>query len=238
MRARRTPPVVVLILLALLAAGCGGATNAGSGGSGATLVSPNALAFISVDTDLGSSQWKQVDTLSRKFPGRDLLLQKFDHELAKHGVEFKDDVEPALGPEVDFAFVPGPAEHDMAIVGLTKPDDADKFKELVKKMNASDPSEQPSVYREVDGWYVIADSQAQIDQALKSGDKSLSDESAYNDALGKRPSDALATAYVNGAQLAKLVREYGKGNGLAAATAGLDKLDFVSAGLSAESDGL
>src|ERR1043166_9602069 len=240
MRARRTPPVVVLILLALLAAGCGGATNAGSGGSGATLVSPNALAFISVDTDLGSSQWKQVDTLSRKFPGRDLLLQKFDHELAKHGVEFKDDVEPALGPEVDFAFVPGPAEHDMAIVGLTKPDDADKFKELVKKMNASDPSEQPSVYREVDGWYVIADSQTQIDQALKTGDKSLADESAYNDAIGKLPSSALAKAYVNGPKLAALIHKYteGKGSGLAQATSGLDKLDFVSASLSAESDGL
>jgi hypothetical protein len=239
LRARRTLPVVLLALLVLLAAGCGGATNAGSGGSGARLVSPNALAFISVDSDLGSSQWKQIDTLSKKFPGRDLLLQKFDHELAKNGVDFKNDVKPALGPEFDFAFVPGATAKDVAVVGLTKPDDAGKFKDLVKKLDASKTSGKPSVYREVDGWYVIGETQAQIDRALKSGDKSLSDEPAYNDALGTLPSDALAKAYVNGAQLAKLVHEYAqRSKGLAATTAGLDHLDFVSAALSAESDGL
>ncbi|HEY6835933.1 MAG TPA: DUF3352 domain-containing protein [Gaiellaceae bacterium] len=224
--------------LALLAAGCGGATSVGSGGSGATLINPNAIAFISVDSDLGSSQWKQVDTLAKKFPGRDLLLQKLGQEFTKNGVDFKNDVEPALGPEVDFAFVPGPTAKDVAVVGLTKPDDAGKFKDLVKKLNATDTSGQPTVYREVDGWYVISDTQAQIDQALKSGDKSLSDESAYNDALGTLPSDALAKAYVNGAQLAKLIREHGQGSGLTAAAPGLDKLDFVSAAVSAENDGL
>src|SRR5690348_15346490 len=57
-----------LTALALLAAGCGGATTSGSGGaSGATLVRPDALVFVSFDTDLGSSQWKQVDALSKKF---------------------------------------------------------------------------------------------------------------------------------------------------------------------------
>ena len=234
----KTLTLGLLAAMALLAAGCGGATGAGSGGSGAALINPNALAFISVDSDLGSSQWKQVDTLSKKFPGRDLLLQKLDQEFTKNGVDFKNDVEPALGPEVDFAFVPGPAAHDMATIGLTKPDDVGKFKDLVKKMNASDTSGKPSVYREVDGWYVIADSQAQIDQALKSGDKSLSDESAYNDAMGTLSSDALAKAYVNGAQLAKLVRQRGQGSGLTATAPGLDKLDFVSAAVSAESDGL
>ena len=44
--------------LALLAAGCGGATTSGSssGPDGASLVRPDALAFVSFDTDLGSSQ--------------------------------------------------------------------------------------------------------------------------------------------------------------------------------------
>jgi hypothetical protein len=236
----KTLSLGLLAALALLVAGCGGATNAGSGGAGAALVNPNVLAFISVDSDLGSSQWKQVDTLSKKFPGRDLLLQKIDHELAKSGLDFKNDVEPALGPELDFAFVAGPTAKDMAVVGLTKPDDAGKFKDLVKKLNASHTSGRQEVYREVDGWYVVGDTQAQIDRALKSGDRSLSDEAAYTDALGTLPSDALAKAYVNGAQLAKLVHDYGQGQGsdLTATVPGLDKLDFVSAALSAESDGL
>src|SRR5690349_19543459 len=149
----KTLSLGLLAALALLVAGCGGATTAGSGGSGATLVSPNALAFISVDSDLGSSQWKQVDALSKKFPGRNLLLQKIDKELAKDGVDYKNDVEPALGPEVDFAFVPGTTAKKIAVVGLTKPDDAGKFKDLVKKLNASDTSGRQEVYREVDGWY-------------------------------------------------------------------------------------
>jgi len=236
----KTLTLGLLAAMALLAAGCGGATNAGSGGSGAALVSPNAVAFVSVDSDLGSSQWKRLDALSKKFPGRDLLLQKIDHELAKDGVDFKNDVEPGLGPEVDFAFVPAETGKHVAVVGLTKPDDAGKFKDLVKKLNASETSGQQEVYREVDGWYVVGDTQAQIDQALKSGDKSLSDESAYNDALGTLPSDALAKAYVNGPQLAKLIHEYGQGSGsgLTAAAPGLEKLDFVSAALTAESDGL
>jgi hypothetical protein len=234
----KTLSLGLLAALALLVAGCGGATNAGSGGAGAALVNPNVLAFISVDSDLGSSQWKQVDTLSKRFPGRDLLLQKIDHELAKSGLDFKNDVEPALGPELDFAFVPGTSAKHVAIVGLTKPDDAGKFKDLVKKLNASDSSGQQEVYREVDGWYVVGDTQAHIDQALKSGDKSLAGEPAYNDALGTLPSDALAKVYVNGAGLAKLVHEYGQGNGLAATVPGLDKLDFISAALTAEDDGL
>src|SRR5205823_1285434 len=72
------------------------------------------------------------------------------------------------------------------------------------------------------------------------GGKALSGESSYKDALGKLPSSALAKAYVNGAELAKLIHQYSqaRGNGLAGAASGLDKLDFASASLSAESDGI
>lgn len=231
----------VLAALALLAAGCGGATTSGSSGpDGASLVRPDALAFVSFDSDLGSSQWKQLGELSKKFPDRDMALAGIKEELEKNQVDFKSDVEPALGPEVDLAIAPSPNLTDVAVVGLTKPDDAGKFKALVKKLNESDDSGKPAVYREVNGWYALSDSQAHIDQVLKSGGKSLSDESTYNDALGKLPSDALVKAYVNGPQFGKLVQQLGlgKGNGLAADTTGLTKLDYISAALSAENDGL
>ncbi len=237
----RTLTLGLIASLALLAAGCGGgATTGSSSGSGASLVRSDALAFVSLDTDLGSSQWKQVNDLSKKFPGRDLALAQLQQSLSKNGLDYNKDVKPALGSEVDIAFVPGATLSDFAVVGLTKPRDAGKFKDLVKKLNATDTSGQPAVYREVKGWYAISDSQAHISQALKSGGKSLSGESTYTEALGKLPSSALAKAYVNGAQLAKLIHQYskGRGSGLAGAASGLDKLDFVSASVSAENDGV
>jgi hypothetical protein len=224
----------------LLAAGCGGGAATGSSGSGASLVRSDALAFVSLDTDLGSSQWKQVDELSKKFPGRDMALRQFRQSLSKNGVDYDKDVKPALGSEVDIVFVPGTKVSDFAVVGLTKPKDAGRLKDLVKKLNATDTSGQPAVYREVKGWYALSDSQAHITQALKGGGKALSGEPTYTDALGKLPSSALAKAYVNGAELAKLIHQYAqeRGSGLAGATSGLDKLDFVSASLSAENDGV
>src|SRR5439155_11690015 len=110
----------------LLAAGCGGSSGAGAS-SGASLVRSDALAFVSLDSDLGSSQWKQVNDLSHKFPGRDLALAQLKQSLSKNGIDYDKDVKPALGSEVDIAFVPGTTLSDFAVVGLTKPNDAGKF---------------------------------------------------------------------------------------------------------------
>jgi Protein of unknown function (DUF3352) len=227
-------------LLALLVAGCGGSTSSGPA-SGATLVRSDLVAFVTIDSDLGSSQLKQVDALSKKFPGRAMALGKIQQSLAKKQIDFDKDVKPALGPEFDLAFVAGRTPKDTAVVGLTKPHDAGKFKDLVKKLNASDSSGNDAVYREVDGWYFISDSQAHLSRALKSGGTALSDESTYKDALGKLPSDALAKAYVNGPQLARLMKQAPKDSGFAqsgAALTAFEKLDFISASLTAESDGI
>jgi hypothetical protein len=230
-----------LTALALLAAGCGGSTTSGSSGpSGASLVRPDALVFVSFDSDLGSDQWKQVDALTEKFPDRDMAFGAIKRELEKNQIEYDRDIKPALGSEVDLAIKVNANLTDGAVVGLTKPEDAGKFKALVKKLNESDDSGEPAVYREVNGWYALSDSQAHIDEILKSGDKSLADESTFDDALGKLSDDALVRAYVNGPQFGKLAERFqeGKGNGFASDTTGLTKLDFISAALSAEDDGL
>jgi hypothetical protein len=230
-----------LTALALLAAGCGGSTTSGSSGpSGASLVRPDALVFVSFDSDLGSDQWKQVDALTKKFPDRDMAFGAIKRELEKNQIEYDRDIKPALGSEVDLAIKVNANLTDGAVVGLTKPEDAGKFKALVKKLNESDDSGEPAVYREVNGWYALSDSQAHIDEILKSGDKSLADESTFDDALGKLSDDALVRAYVNGPQFGKLAERFeeGRGNGFASDTTGLTKLDFISAALSAEDDGL
>ena len=92
------------------------------------------------------------------------------------------------------------------VVALTKPDDPAKFKALVAKLNAKDSSGQRAVYREVDGWYALSDSQASITQALE-GNGPLADDPAFKEAMGKLPGDALVKAYVDGPRLNALVSQ-------------------------------
>ncbi len=239
----RKPSGISLALfaaLALLAAGCGGKKQAASASSAAPLVRADVLAFASVDTDFGSSQWKQLDALASKFPGRDQALKSIEQGLTGQGVDFQNDVKPALGPELDFAVATGATLNDTTAIGLTQPSDEGKFKALVQKLNQQPGS--TGVYRKLDnGWYAVGNSQADIDHVLKGTGNALSGESLYADAMSKLPSDALATAYVNGPELGKLVQKAieARGNGLSDSTTGsLQNLDFVSASLSAENDGV
>jgi hypothetical protein len=236
----------LLAALALAVAGCGGSTakTSAHGESGAKLVRSGALAFVALDSDLGSSQWQQLDELSKKFPGRSKALTQIEQELAKQGVDYEKDIKPALGPEVDFAVVSGgPSAGQTSFALLTKPDDVGKFKQLVAKLNANatDSSAKPAVYKEVDGWYAVSETQAQIDAVLKtSGGQALSDDSTFNDALDKLPGEALVKAFLDGKQLNELIRAESQKSGTPfdPSTVGLDKLEFVAASTSAESDGI
>jgi Protein of unknown function (DUF3352) len=240
--APRSLLIVFLVSVALATAGCGGGGPSGvSSDSGASLVTSKALAFVSVDSDLGSSQWAKVNDLSHKFPGRAKVLGQLKQALAKANLDWDRDIEPALGPEVDVAVARGPSLGTTALAFLTKPDDAHKFKQLVQKLDATDEADPtPSVYREVDGWYVVAQTTAAIDRVLKGSDESLSDNGTFKDALGKLPDDALAKAYVNGDQLAGLIRDAARETStpLDPSAVGLDKLDFVAASVGAEDDGV
>jgi len=245
----RTPRFLTAALLATLAvglAGCGGgaATTSASGESGSKLVRSDALAFVAIDSDLDSSQWQQLDELSKKFPGRSKALAQLKQGLAENGVDYEKDVKPALGPEVDVVLVSGPGAGQTSAVGLTKPKDAAKFKALVAKLNAhdQDPSAKPVVYKAIDdGWYAVSESQAQIDAALKgSGGAALSDDGTFKAALEKLPGEALVKAYVDGRQLNELIQAQSQKSATPfdLSTLGLDKLEFVAASTSAESDGI
>jgi hypothetical protein len=230
-----------LAVLGLIVAGCGSTNQSGvATESGASLVKTDALAFVSIDSDLGSSQWQKVDDLSHKFPGRDKALAQIQQDLAKQRLDYDRDVKPALGPEVDLAVATAPTLSDTSPVYLTKPDDAGKLKDLVEKLNASPDGADRVVYREVNGWYALSDSQAAIDRTLASGGGALADDATFQDAIGTLPEDALAKAYLNGPQLAALIQEQAKRDKTPfdLSTVGLDKLDFVSASLSAADDGI
>src|ERR671933_1454605 len=79
---RRFHVAVVALVCGVFVAGCGGTTKSGvSGESGASKVRSGALAYVAVDSDLASSQWKQVDDLLEKFPGHDQWLRSLEREL-------------------------------------------------------------------------------------------------------------------------------------------------------------
>ena len=241
---RRPFIAAVLTTLSLLLAACGGGATSGAGEgsspSGAAMVRAGLLAFVSIDSDLGSSQWQQVDKLAQKFPGRDKALAQIEQALSKEGVDYGKDVRPALGPEVDLAIVSGRTSSSTNVVALTKPDDPAKFKALVAKLNASDSSGKPAVYREVDGWYALSDSQGAITEVLKGDRTPLSDDSTYKDALGKLPGDALVKAFLDGQRVSALVSQAASqgGSGLDPSSLGLDTLKYISVSASAEDDGV
>src|SRR4051794_35857487 len=100
MRSRRLRLAVLapLAALALAAAGCGGGAKSGSStSSGASLVRAGAIAYVTIDSDTGSDQWKQLDALAKKFPGRDLAIAALESQLGEKGLSWEDDVKPAVG---------------------------------------------------------------------------------------------------------------------------------------------
>src|SRR5919206_2434075 len=99
MMLKGTPVAAAAVALAVGVAGCGGASKTGvSSDPGSSLVRAGALAYVAIDSDAGSSQWKTVDKLVRKFPAaKDGLVANLDKALSDQGLSYKDDVKPALG---------------------------------------------------------------------------------------------------------------------------------------------
>jgi len=238
---RRFLPAVLLASLALVLAACGsGSSSSSSGGSppaGASLVRSDVLGFVSVDTDLGSDQWQQFDELWQKFPSHDSWLQQIKQSLAKDGLDYETDIKPALGSELDLAIVPdGTSE---AVVGITKPDDPAKFKELANK---ADKGSTPSVTRDLGaGWWAVAEKESDFDKVVKGTVEPLSSSDSFTTAIGKLPGDTLVRAYVDGPKLNELVEQRSASgtSGLGAGSAlGLRGLKYLAVSLSAEDEGL
>src|SRR5439155_10519790 len=84
--------------------------------------------------------------------------------------------------------------------------------------------------------------QQMIDRVVETNESdSLAHNTTFTESLGKLPPDALAKAYVNGPALATLLRQAVQQSNTPfdlSSLGGIDKLDYISASLSAESDGV
>jgi hypothetical protein len=186
---------VLIVTVLALAAGCGEQTGA-SGPAGASIAPASAAVFVSICTDSGSEQWQQAEDLIAKFPDGKRAIDSILSELSGKGLDFHQDVEPALGPETDIVGLE--LSGDGEFVGLTQPEDGQKLKDVLAQVDTR------MVTREVDGWTAFSDSASALDHfqsARESG--TLEGSSDYQDAVSQVNEDALALVFVNGSALQK-----------------------------------
>ena len=181
----------------LLAAGCGGSSSGSKSGAsvpGADMAPASALAFVSINSDMSGTQWKQAMQLLSRFP---TVEQSLSGRLGNSGVSLTD-VEQALGTHTDVVLM-GTTASPLTVL-LTDSSNPAKVKSLLSSSGGS------AVSTSVGSWTAVADSQATLDQ-LKSetGKGKLSDSGDFKDAVASLPSDALAKVYLSGAEMAQAV---------------------------------
>jgi hypothetical protein len=227
--------ILAALALALLAAGCGGSSKKSGSASGsegaATLVPADATAYVAINTDLSSAQWKTLNSLLGKFPSKDQLLAMFRAELQKQDVDWNNDVKPALGPELDVAAITD-ATGQTQPVAFLQPKDEGKLNALLQKGSGTHP-----LHEKVGDWTVIAEKQATID-AVKQAEKgnSIADNAGFSDAMGKLPAETVAKFYVSGSRLTQsLTHSLGTAG---AALPSTSSLQYVTGAVLAQDDGV
>lgn len=178
----------------LLVAGCGGEA-ASDVAAGADVAPASADAFLAFDTDFDGEQWQAAEELVDRFPGGDGFVRMLLSDLeGEEGIDFEADVKPALGPEVDIVvFNLDPRADAPDVVALTQTPDEAKLKALLDK------GDDPTVYRMVDDWALIAESEEVLDRFEREREAgTLADEDRFADAMEGLPEDAVLKIYVNG----------------------------------------
>jgi len=188
----RLASVLFAALLAFLVAGCGGA---GSPGGAAEVAPADAAFYLVVDADFEGDQWDAVQELASRFPGGEDLIGRIVQEIESESgeaLDFEQDVDPALGPEVAFVVLapePG-SDDDGTVVVLTQPDDEEALQRLIEK------GDEPAVSRAVEDWQAISDDDAALDRyeaALEGG--RLADSERFEDAMDGLDEDVLVSVY-------------------------------------------
>ncbi len=221
---------VPLAAAALLAAGCGGGGSAGGAGAEqaaatapetASLAPKDAGAWVEVDVDRSSAQWRELDAFLARLPGGRNALDEALAQIGGAKLDFDTDVQPALGDTL-VVVVPRGAKRPVALV---RPQDEGKLRALLAR------TRRPAATAQVHGWTAIAPTRAELGAyaaALASG--TLADSPRFSALARDLPEEALARGWVDGAGLAALA---GSAAGWAAGASGLGAVPGVAPGLGA-----
>jgi hypothetical protein len=194
--------------VAVLAA-CGGGSGVGSGETpeGAALVSGATPVFVSIASDFDGEQWQAVEQLVQRFPSGPAALDDLFSSLSEDGIDFETELKPALGPEVDIAML-DLEQDEPTVVLFTRPSDPARLEALLGE------SDDPLFWRDIDGWYAVAEVESAIDRVLASGADALAQNEEFQQAMGAVPGDALARVYVDGPAVAKAFQEGAASSGV------------------------
>ncbi len=219
--------LVAAVVVGLVAAGWGsGAADSATIGGGASIAPANAAAFVAIDSDVSSTQWKAVDGLLDQLPSYDAVAKRLRTIFEQRTkLSWDDDVKPALGSELDLIVLSGTKPR---LVGLTHGGDQAKLDALLGKAGHGIVSKQ------IDGWTAFAQTQAALDRVTHATTK-LAGDATYEAAAAKLADDALVRAYANGADAQTLLSSL---HGTAVPTVSAQPLVWASADLVARSDGL
>ena len=231
------PLLLAAIGASLLVAGCGGESFGAP--RGASIVPATAAAFIAVDSDPHSDQWKQANELADRFPGRKDAVAQLEESLRSDAnLDYSKDVEPALGPELDLVWLDF-ANDGQNVVALMQPKDDEAFRRAIDRGNAQDPTDR-LLHEQVNGWEVMASDQRSIDAFKAAVDLKgpvLADDESFSQAMDDYSDASLVKAYVSGKTIMDTIRK-DAGPDEAKLLDDLGKLDWIAAALRTTSDGV
>ncbi len=197
--------VPLVAAAALVAAGCGGGGSAGGAGAvrvaatapeTASLAPKDAGAWVEVDVDRSSAQWRQLEAFLARLPGGRKALDEALSQVGGSMLDLERDVQPAIGDTLVLV-VPRGAERPVALV---RPEDEGKLAALLAQ------TKEPEATAQVRGWTAIGRTRAALDAytaALASG--TLADSPRFSALVGDLPDEALARGWVDSAGLSALV---------------------------------
>jgi hypothetical protein len=213
-----------VLTAAVVVSGCG--ASPAQIPDSASLAPADAVVFATFTTDAGSSQWQKAERVLDRIPGlRDSLVGGIEQELADDAVDWETDVAPALGDEVVLVVTA-----KLRPIVLLQPDSEEKLDALLAK------SDEESVRAEVEGHVALAEKDADLVEyraALERG--TIEADESFAAGLDALPDESLSLVWLD---MAALTDELGSL---------LDQLtqeevdlgiDWLSASLSAEDDGL
>lgn len=201
--------------------------------AGAALVPADTALFVALDTRFRGPEWEELRDLLERFPSGDGTAELLLDALDADGLDLRQDVEPALGPELDLAVLyPGPTGAVPAVL-LTRPDEPQALRALLAELD--EPLETAEL---PDGWFALARDRAALDGFLSAQSReSLADVGDFTEAMRDLPRRRLAAVYLDGGLLAQT---FGGRPGFAepffAPRGGIP--GWAAAALSAEGDGL